>query len=50
VVGASAHEPAFGPPAAGFRGFSWSDPEGNVWDVAWARGTTFDDRGGVTFP
>ena len=31
-------------------GFSWRDPEGNVWDVAWARGTTFDDRGGVRFP
>jgi uncharacterized protein len=31
-------------------GFSWRDPEGNVWDVAWARGTTLDERGGVTFP
>lgn len=31
-------------------GFSWRDPEGNVWDVAWAKGTTFDERGGVTFP
>jgi len=31
-------------------GFSWRDPEGNVWDVAWAKGTTFDDRGGVHFP
>ena len=31
-------------------GFSWRDPEGNVWDVAWARGTRFDDRGGVFFP
>ena len=31
-------------------GFSWRDPEGNVWDVAWARGTTFDERGGVLFP
>jgi catechol 2,3-dioxygenase-like lactoylglutathione lyase family enzyme len=30
-------------------GFSWRDPEGNIWDVAWARGTTFDDRGGVHF-
>ena len=30
-------------------GFSWRDPEGNVWDVAWAKGTTIDDRGGVTF-
>ena len=31
-------------------GFSWRDPEGNVWDVAWARGTVIDERGGVTFP
>jgi uncharacterized glyoxalase superfamily protein PhnB len=31
-------------------GFSWRDPEGNIWDVAWAKGTTFDERGGVSFP
>jgi uncharacterized protein len=31
-------------------GFSWRDPEGKVWDVAWAKGTTFDERGGMTFP
>lgn len=31
-------------------GFNWRDPEGNVWDVAWAKGTTFDERGGVSFP
>jgi len=31
-------------------GFSWRDPEGNVWDVAWAEGSTFDDRGGLKFP
>ncbi|MFI5034613.1 MAG: VOC family protein [Acidimicrobiales bacterium] len=31
-------------------GFSWRDPEGNVWDVACAKGTAIDDRGGVTFP
>jgi uncharacterized protein len=31
-------------------GFSWRDPEGNIWDVAWAKGTTFDERGGMTFP
>jgi hypothetical protein len=28
-------------------GFAWRDPEGNIWDVAWARDATFDDRGGV---
>ena len=39
-------------PAEAFLGggFSWRDPEGNLWDVAWAKGTTFDDRGGVRFP
>ena len=31
-------------------GFSWRDPEGNIWDVAWAKDTTLDDRGGVHFP
>jgi uncharacterized glyoxalase superfamily protein PhnB len=31
-------------------GFDWRDPEGNIWDVAWARDATFDDRGGVWFP
>jgi uncharacterized glyoxalase superfamily protein PhnB len=31
-------------------GFSWRDPEGNVWDVAYAKGTRFDERGGVFFP
>ena len=31
-------------------GFSWRDPEGNVWDVAYAEGTRFDERGGVFFP
>lgn|GEM_PF-1693915 len=90
LYGASNYEPAFGPPADGFRGFtiavnlesfdetkavyetlqgiedvellgepeeafwgggfSWRDPEGNVWDVAWAKGTSFDDRGGLIFP
>jgi catechol 2,3-dioxygenase-like lactoylglutathione lyase family enzyme len=31
-------------------GFSWRDPEGNIWDVAWADGSDFDDRGGLRFP
>jgi len=31
-------------------GFAWRDPEGNDWDVAWARDATFDERGGVLFP
>src|SRR5947209_8656896 len=25
-------------------GFAWRDPEGNLWDVAWARGARFDER------
>jgi hypothetical protein len=32
------------------NGVSRRDPEGNIWDVAWADGSTFDDRGGVVFP
>jgi uncharacterized glyoxalase superfamily protein PhnB len=31
-------------------GFSWRDPEGNDWDVAWARDARLDERGGVYFP
>jgi len=31
-------------------GFSWRDPEGNIWDVAYAKGSTIDDRGGLIFP
>ena len=31
-------------------GFSWRDPEGNVWDVAWAKDARLDERGGVFFP
>jgi catechol 2,3-dioxygenase-like lactoylglutathione lyase family enzyme len=34
----------------GGRGFEWSDPEGNVWEVVWAEGTSFDDREGLIFP
>jgi uncharacterized glyoxalase superfamily protein PhnB len=31
-------------------GFSWREPEGNIWDVAFAHGTTFDEHGGLRFP
>ena len=31
-------------------GFSFRDPEGNVWDVAWKAGSEFDDRGGFIYP
>jgi uncharacterized glyoxalase superfamily protein PhnB len=34
----------------GGRGFAFRDPEGNVWDVIWTTGTSFDDRGGLIFP
>lgn len=34
----------------GGRGFEWSDPEGNLWEVTWAEGTTFDEREGLIFP
>lgn len=34
----------------GGRGFEWSDPEGNVWEVIWAEGTSFDDREALIFP
>ena len=34
----------------GGRGFDWSDPEGNAWEVIWAEGTSFDDREGLIFP
>jgi len=36
--------------AAWGGGFSWLDPEGNIWDVAWAKGSTIDDHGGLAFP
>ena len=29
----------------GFRGFSFRDPEGNIWDVAWKRGSTVTREG-----
>jgi len=31
-------------------GFSFRDPEGNVWDVALKYGSEFDDRGGFLYP
>jgi uncharacterized glyoxalase superfamily protein PhnB len=31
-------------------GFAWRDPEGNIWDVAWAKGTSFSETGGLLFP
>ena len=34
----------------GGRGFDWKDPEGNVWEVTWAEGTSFNKEGGLIFP
>lgn len=34
----------------GGRGFEWRDPEGNVWEVTWAEGTSFGREGGLIFP
>ena len=34
----------------GGRAFEWSDPEGNVGEVIWAEGTSFDAREGLIFP
>jgi hypothetical protein len=31
-------------------GFTFSDPEGNTWDVAHKFGSEFDDRGGYLYP
>jgi catechol 2,3-dioxygenase-like lactoylglutathione lyase family enzyme len=31
-------------------GFSFSDPEGNLWDVAHKYGSEMDDRGGYRYP
>ena len=33
----------------GFRGFSFRDPEGNVWDVAWKRGSRVQPDGSLTW-
>jgi uncharacterized protein len=34
----------------GGRGFEFLDPEGNAWEVVWAEGTSFDERGALIFP
>jgi len=33
----------------GFRGFSLRDPEDNIWDVAWKRGSTVTPDGDLTW-
>jgi uncharacterized glyoxalase superfamily protein PhnB len=44
VEGAELLEEPFDSPH-GFRGFSFRDPEGNIWDVAWKRGSTVTPDG-----
>jgi catechol 2,3-dioxygenase-like lactoylglutathione lyase family enzyme len=34
----------------GGRSGEFTDPEGNLWEVTWAPGTSFDERGGLIFP
>jgi uncharacterized protein len=48
VDGAEVLEEPFDSPH-GFRGFSFRDPEGNIWDVAWKRGSTVGPRGDLTW-
>ncbi len=48
VEGAELLEEPFDSPH-GFRGFSFRDPEGNIWDVAWKRGSTVTPDGDLTW-
>jgi uncharacterized glyoxalase superfamily protein PhnB len=48
VEGAELLEEPFDSPH-GFRGFSFRDPEGNLWDVAWKRGSTVTSEGDLTW-
>jgi catechol 2,3-dioxygenase-like lactoylglutathione lyase family enzyme len=34
----------------GGRSGYWADPEGNVWEVAWVPGASFDERGAFVWP
>ena len=39
------------PQRSGFGcGFSFCDPEGNLWDIAHKYGSAFDNRGGYIYP
>jgi uncharacterized glyoxalase superfamily protein PhnB len=48
IAGAELLEEPFDSPH-GFRGFSFRDPEGNIWDVAWKRGSTVTPDGALTW-
>jgi uncharacterized glyoxalase superfamily protein PhnB len=34
----------------GGRSGYFADPEGNVWELAWMPGATFDERGALIWP
>ncbi|MHB8513176.1 MAG: VOC family protein [Actinomycetota bacterium] len=34
----------------GGRSAHFADPEGNVWEIAWLPGSTFDNRGSIILP
>ena len=34
----------------GGRSGGFKDPEGNIWEITWAKGTSFDDRGALIYP
>ena len=34
----------------GGRSGGFEDPEGNIWEVTWADGTSFDERGALIYP
>jgi uncharacterized glyoxalase superfamily protein PhnB len=48
IDGAELLEEPFDSPH-GFRGFSFRDPEGNIWDVAWKRGSQVNADGDLTW-
>ena len=48
IEGAELLEEPFDSPH-GFRGFSFRDPEDNIWDVAWKRGSTVTPDGDLTW-
>ena len=48
IEGAELLEEPFDSPH-GFRGFSFRDPEGNIWDVAWKRGSKVTPDGDLTW-
>jgi uncharacterized glyoxalase superfamily protein PhnB len=48
VDGAELLEEPFDSPH-GFRGFCFRDPEGNIWDVSWKRGSTVAPDGSLTW-